>query len=284
MVEKFPLSPHGRRMFSSKTLRNLVLGFSDQQLVTGFALLLVSFAHFQDGQISIYHFNLVSDMAWYASNTHLITLTVLAEYLKANPVVRTWRLLTILGMGGLLFAATILSSNESWTGALNCPAVCLAQQMNLNPTLFDPAALLSIIIFIMGYMINIIPLFDTSRVWLAELRRFIESVYKRTNPSFRVGRTIHQILGKSTSRIHEFIGSTIGAMIFHTVWFIIGIFQLLSDRIKGQYVLGADQNENTWSFGQLLSLLLIVLNVFAAVEIYCGTFDCILKHFPDFLF
>lgn len=231
LTKRLPRSSGDHRILASKTLRKLVLGFSDQQLVTDIAILLITFIYFPDRQISIYHFTLMIDMTWFASNTHLIILMILADYFMVHPSMRTWRLLAIIEMGALLFVATILMCNESWTGTFNCPASCLTQDMKLKASIFNPFAVVTIIIFIMRYMINIIPLFDNSRVWWTQCRESIQKLYERKHPHSAMGQALQRGFAKSISAIYEFFTSKVDAMIFHTGWFIIGMVQLSSDRV-----------------------------------------------------
>jgi hypothetical protein len=53
---------------------------------------------------------------------------------------------------------------------------------------------------------------------------------------------------------------------FEILWMILGIIALFIDRSSDQFMVGED--ENYWGFGQALPILLIVINFFAALEIY----------------
>ena len=52
----------------------VILAFSDQQLVTGFALLLSIYIK---GDITVYTFRVATTVAWFSSTTHLATLVAL---------------------------------------------------------------------------------------------------------------------------------------------------------------------------------------------------------------
>lgn len=58
------------------TLRSAVLMFSDQQLVTGIALLASGYAQLPYGLAS-YYWQIIIYLAWFSSLTHLTTLTFL---------------------------------------------------------------------------------------------------------------------------------------------------------------------------------------------------------------
>jgi len=49
-------------------------------------------------------------------------------------------------------------------------------------------------------------------------------------------------------------------------WMIIDFIALFIDRSSAQFMAGED--ENYWGFGQALAILLIIINFFAALEIY----------------
>jgi hypothetical protein len=54
----------------------IILAFSDQQLVTGLALLISIYIK---GDITVYTFQVATSLAWFSSTIHLATLVVLKE-------------------------------------------------------------------------------------------------------------------------------------------------------------------------------------------------------------
>jgi hypothetical protein len=50
-------------------------------------------------------------------------------------------------------------------------------------------------------------------------------------------------------------------MIFETGWFAFGLIQLLYHRQEPEELLAPDQNEDEWSYGQVLPHFSILLNV-----------------------
>jgi hypothetical protein len=63
--------------------QDFILVLSDQQLVTGLAILI---AGFMICDISLYSFTIVSAVAWFSSTTHLSSLAVLKGYVGPGPV------------------------------------------------------------------------------------------------------------------------------------------------------------------------------------------------------
>lgn len=60
-----------------EALERFVLALSDQQLVTGLAVLISGFVKCD---ISLYSFRMVASVAWFSCTTHLSTLIVLKRY------------------------------------------------------------------------------------------------------------------------------------------------------------------------------------------------------------
>jgi len=61
-----------------------VLSLSDQQLVTGLALLIAAFHLDSQGKISIYHFTFVNDLVLLGSNVHFSSLIVLRKWVRTS--------------------------------------------------------------------------------------------------------------------------------------------------------------------------------------------------------
>ena len=97
------------------TLRTAVLMFSDQQLVTGIALLISGYAQLRCG-LSVYHWQMIVYLSWFSSLTHLTTLTVLRQYFRENPVPRLWRAILMLLMVTMLMIALLPSGDIEWLG------------------------------------------------------------------------------------------------------------------------------------------------------------------------
>jgi hypothetical protein len=94
-----------------------VLMLSDQQLVTGIAILIAAFA--QICTISTYHFQICTFLAWVAGNTHLVALTSLRPFLRARPNMMRWRLVGMFVMFGMLFAALVLNASVRWPSSVS---------------------------------------------------------------------------------------------------------------------------------------------------------------------
>ena len=75
--------PGGRRkQFWRRVLERLILGLSDQQLITGTAMLIMGFSRLpvRGGYISCYDFTVITNIALFSGITHMITIRVMADY------------------------------------------------------------------------------------------------------------------------------------------------------------------------------------------------------------
>ena len=87
-------------------IERFVLALSDQQLVTGLAVLIAAFTN--RCTRSMYHFRIIASLAWFSSTTHLSTLTVLRVYLINHTQVRHWRVAAMVAILFLLGFSQVL--------------------------------------------------------------------------------------------------------------------------------------------------------------------------------
>lgn len=62
----------------SLSLRSTIVSFGDQQLVTGFSVLVAGFLQLRRG-LEIFHWHSVVNQAWFSTVTHLVTLTAIRD-------------------------------------------------------------------------------------------------------------------------------------------------------------------------------------------------------------
>ena len=98
-------------------LRKTVLMYSDQQLVTGIALLVSGFSQLRYGLAS-YHWQILVYLVWFSSLTHLTTLTVLRQYFRNNSAFRSCRAVVMLVTVIMLGVALVPTGNPYWAPAV----------------------------------------------------------------------------------------------------------------------------------------------------------------------
>lgn len=101
-------------MFSNeKSLKKCVLAMSDLQLATVIAILISGYSQLHCG-LSCYHWNIVGQLAWFSSLTHLSCLTLLRNHLYNHPAERQWRLLFMFILIVMLITSMAPTGNYDW--------------------------------------------------------------------------------------------------------------------------------------------------------------------------
>lgn len=179
------------------TLRRMVLTFSDQQVVTGIALLSSGFAQLNSG-IDSYHWQILVYLVWFSSLTHLTTLTMLRQYFQEHAVSRLWRAVLMMITIIMLVCALLPTKDSLWLAGslietdiegeyelgpfIGIPALCFYRRLGSHgddseydsrASSYSKASMgVSVTILISGYLTRIIKLSSratqTSRRWLVE--------------------------------------------------------------------------------------------------------------------
>ena len=162
-----------------KSLGKAVLMFSDQQIVTGIALLASGYSQLRSG-LDAYHWQIIVYLAWFSSFTHLTTLTVLRNYFQDHPATRTWRIILMIVTVSLLGIALLPTGNQWWlssdTDTSGVPASCFFQVHNFRNQVFGlsatqaPSMIISILVLFFGYVTRVVKLWPSmskfTRLWL----------------------------------------------------------------------------------------------------------------------
>ena len=280
-----------KRDFWVPVIKKIVLSLSDQQLLTGLAVLIAGF--WTHCSISVYHFALVNDLAWFSASVHLTTLTMLRDYFLERPVLRNWRVALMVSMALLLIASTVMQGHYEWYDSWPYDAQCLFDDLIGNiggtPRYWMSVGLALICIF---YPINIIPLFERPTkffdLWLETkpretqdqaIRSLREKRSNMTTPtSFKgsIKRFGYTLLIMTVSTISwmyfalvALIGSRTCNLALDTFWFAYSLWSIIGDRaIPASDMNG---NENAMSFGQIVPILLLSSIVLVFREAYDGT-------------
>lgn len=90
-----------------ETVTQFILTLSDQQLVTGLAILIAGVS--DPFHITGYEFTVVLALAWFSSTTHLTTLTALRKYMDSHGVIRDARVIGMVIVLILLSYSLVIS-------------------------------------------------------------------------------------------------------------------------------------------------------------------------------
>ena len=119
----------------TEALQNAVLAFSDQQIVTGIAILVSAYVQISCG-LQVYHWKVAVDLALFSSITHLTTLTCLRDYFRKRKSLRTMRLI-FMGTIGLMLSVALGTTGHE-VNAVSLPAWCLFQTNPINDERSSP--------------------------------------------------------------------------------------------------------------------------------------------------
>ena len=110
----------------AEALEKAVLGFSDQQCITGIAILLSGYSQLSlqnTSPITVYNWQIAVDLAWFSSITHLTTLTCLRHYFRQRRALSNFRI-ACMAANAVILAVSIGSTGWQVFDP-GVPALCL---------------------------------------------------------------------------------------------------------------------------------------------------------------
>ena len=167
----------------SEPLQKAVLAFSDQQSITGIAILVSGYSQLASCQpITVYNWQITVDLAWFSSITHLTTLTCLRSYFQQRPALRIWRL-SCMAVNATILAIALGSTGwESVSPTL--PALCLYRPKdvifgttglhpdeNIGPVYNSFYIALTAMFLVFSYLARVIQLFPKAQASFQDLFR-----------------------------------------------------------------------------------------------------------------
>jgi hypothetical protein len=242
--------------FIVSVTKKLLIGFRDQQLVTGIAMLVTGICRLppNQGQISVYHFTMVYATALFSSSTLLAASGVLKyDAFDTHRLLRYFRALWMIIMYLLLITVVVISGSSVWSESFSCPATCLMQTLG---DYWDSSSTISsrfsILTLSLSYFYLLFPMFKKAT---------------------RSNQAIEKMREKSRAIVvvFDFLYSDIMGTISNSVIFGWGIYRLWKDRMIGASLMAEDQSENLWGFGQILPFLLLILPIISTLDIVYGT-------------
>ena len=271
-------------------IQKLVLSLSDQQLLTGLAVLIAAF--WTHCSISVYHFALVNDLAWFSATVHLTTLTVLQDYFLERKVLRNCRVGLMAIMALLLVASTVMEGHYQWYDSWPYDAQCIFD--NLNGNIGGQSRywmVVNLCLIFTNYPMNIIRLFNAPMKFVERwfetepmtakdraIERLEEIISHTTSPSFftgsmkrftcRLSIMIIQWIILAYLALMALIGSRTCDLILNAIWFLLGLLSIIEDRDIPSSKMDGD--ENAMTFGQIIPILLLSSLVLVFLEAYNG--------------
>ena len=282
-----------------EALTRFVLALSDQQLVTGLAILIGALA--SRCKISAYEFDVVIGLAWFSSTTHLATLDVLRDYFIRNQIVRNVRLVGMLILMGILAFGVIVIDTTAYVSvqALQCAIEGLKSSGQDPQSSIYTVNTLAFLIF--SYAEKIGHLYDDDleegQQLYSNRERILQLFMRLRHPNLDVSkrfykRIIKTVVSEERAKTKRNLqrkarkSKTMKSALFWTVaaqacfesflfnmatWLLglsYGITQVIATRFF--YAPKMSEDANDMSFGQVVPLFLLVIPALAAAEIYYG--------------
>lgn len=274
-----------------ETIEQLIHGLSDQQLVTGLAVLIAGFVRWNT--ILIYHFEIVTGLGFISSNTHLATLAALRKPLRErkNRFIRAWRVIAMLVLFVLLFVANAYRGYRYWDSSIAWPIRCAAADMRYDLEANyggEPAKYMGVwaAFLVVEYPIAIAGLFEqvcsSTREHIQNGLRDcntnihdLQQEIKALNFPFAVyARLSYWYIRKFIYIVLKMCHSTPFFIIQDTAWYLYNCTTLFQWRIDARSSLEDPAAEGRADgFGQILPLIMLLVPVMAFSEEYISAGD-----------
>ena len=272
-----------------EAIQRFVLTLSDQQIVTGLAIFIIGYS--RHCTIFTYHFFIIVALGWFSSTTHLSTLTILNDYFKNAPTLRYTRLLGMLLTFIMLFVGLlVLYTRLDFRVRVQCRF----------HRIFIPHALpLQTICMVLVFVYLVTLTLSKSLGFcfgrqgpFSSIRRLIfYAVCRKEYRSFpRKDYFAQRLRGVSASQSSMMLRNVnayfltfnlvysefLDSFLWEILWLFFGnsygIRQLFWARkyVRRFVSIKNADDEDSWGFGQLLALFLLVLPALAAAEAYRG--------------
>lgn len=274
-----------------------VLFLGDTQVVTSIAIVLSAYVQLPCG-LSVYHWEMIVDLAWFSALTHLATLTSLRHYFRRRPAMAVSRvilmgitlvlLVSALGPTGYVpqYGYIYTKSTARFNQFLSSPALCLLndhRRREVAESLFrtddgshggvqsgPPYNLLLVILsvsyMVIGYVTRVARLSRTVGNKLEKWLRVVPSNFlcatynsvKKSNVRSGFWTRLRKGILLICITMFEAVCEIANSMLWEVLW-------LAAALVWGTFRLLQHRqasylaDENTWGFGQVLALLLSAL-------------------------
>lgn len=273
----------------SNSLYAMIMAISDQLTVTGIAILGTSIRALDKKTITVYHFNMIMDMAWLSSNVHLMALCVMRSFLHSatlsnvisysrshSLLPRSIRIVAMLVLAGLLLHCSSVAGYELWDDHVNCPARCIVRGKRGGYP--HRQMIVTFIFVIQSYTFQIARVTPSvllffSKVIKPRLQCMNQKMISRLEEnSWKL--FLYTGFVRAVAVVWDFFTSDFEFMLEMLAWYILGLYWTFSDRKEGHKHMDDAElwKENHIGFGQLVPLLLIVLATLAGMEAYICKF------------
>ncbi len=285
-----PFSSHGKLSWSPgrNLMQQVCLMLGDQQLVAGGSILVVCFS--THVELTQYHFMIGASLAFASFATFQTIVLVAAEVLRASAVRETWRFCWMLFIGVTVIVSNFVFEDQhflepdKWGAPMQCvwdnlgtydlestgllvfwTVICVGAILSMAAFLWPSPRFLNWCIRFQSFPPSALLLAIS---WVD--KTFLRSTYAK---SWRLIGFVLQIPLLCTFWIAFTVFEVYNSASFNLFGTYLILFTTTQDLYQirkealDKYLTG---DEDKWSFGQILPLLLLALPVFGAVELFFG--------------
>jgi len=226
--------------FWSRVLSKNLLALADTQIMTGLAVQFT--ALLKHCELSIYHFQIVTELAFLTTVTHLLTVVTLRDYFVKNKWINLPRIFFMVGNLALLGYTSFVSYTYDMAGLdLSSSLACFYQgERPPFKAAFQGKWALLLIGAIGGHTAVILAMY-----------------------------VLPQEASGGFAKVKK-VGATVRTWVIAPVYAIYGVYMvgtmLSNTQALGNPSVAIRGSENDWGFGQFLPVLLLALPVFAGWE------------------
>lgn len=280
---------------SREAVQKITLTLSDQQLITGTSIFIAIFAHMCD--ISQYHFKIAYYLGAASFLTHQATVMIVSDLLKDFPLRRAWRMLWVMTIFAFVFLNNFVVYSAHFHDSSALSVLC-AFPLSLSSTTIYPTdkivLILTSIFWAWGLLAVVRDLFPEL---LSCLRKLFRPLVPMLEKAFQIisGQGIYlwaQEKEKATEpqSASKYMWRLLQAILFPPIVLSFSFTQLVSSTVidlfriitslvatslgisRSKTPASAADGDNVWNFGQIMSIFLLALPLFQALELLYGMF------------
>jgi hypothetical protein len=238
-----------------------------------------------DGTMSVYHFTIITDLAWFSSSTHLFSLVVRRCYDESakrrseeREEHRGWRLrlpiivrvALMLLLASLLLFVCWVSGYSCWYQEFRCPALCTVSGSKGGVPL--QWTIVNFVLILYAYPIHMLQLSFTARkFWMHHVREHI--LPEQVAYCGRLPRKPRALLSMAFLTAWNVLASEVSHAVELIVWFSFGCLWIGQDRARGHEILTdseLEEEDKVGIFSQLVPLLLLLLPFIQLIQCYAS--------------
>lgn len=290
-----------RRRFEY-AMEKSVLILSDTQLVTGLAILISGYSQLSCG-ITAYHWQIIVFVAWFSSFTFLSAMAFLEGYFQTNHSLRIIRVCFMFILGGLQIVALLPTGSQNWLDLYgegggfypSLSAQCYFEQLTMasftsgGPRIWS--MILSVLVVGISYIHSGVRLFDSTAAFSRRYFRTVPGTYLKGLLYFLERKADQRALGAAIWTLPYLLSffafssarafyDLAESMLLEIIWlsFAIawGTIKVWATRASAQYTYDGNHygysitalGEDSWSFGQTLPLVLLLLPILSMAQSY----------------